>query len=445
MSQPSLDFGDPYEDAAEPTFTVRQLADAINHQLRRGFGDGVWVRGEVTGLRRTAKGHLYFSLRDRGDDGDATLDVSLFAGVAGRLAPLLRRHRLTFEDGMSVRVFGTLDFFAGTGRLSLRMAGIDATFTLGRLAAERDLLLRRLESQGLLGRNARRALPAVPLRLGVVASRGSAAWHDVIHELRGSGLAFRLVVADTRVQGERAAASVANAVRALSERAGDLDALLLVRGGGSRTDLATFDTEVVAHAIASCRLPVLTGLGHEVDRSVADACAHTAFKTPTACAAFLVERVRAYLDASEAAWTAVRRRAGVIVAKADALQPALDRRLALAVRTGVTGQTHRLQVDVERLRRAPVAALRRAGERADRGATALGRAAPRRIAVDEQRVAAIAGRVDALDPARALRRGWSITRTADGRLVRAVSDAPPGTRLVTTVGDGTVHSTVEDG
>ena len=143
--------------------------------------------------------------------------------------------------------------------------------------------LKRLTEAGLVGRNAALAFPLVPLRIGLVASRGSAAWHDVRHELEGSGIGFRLAHVDVRVQGEEAAAAVASAVRTLSRR--PLDVIVIVRGGGSRTDLAAFDDERVALAIARAPVPVLTGLGHEVDRSVADHVAHTAYKTPTACAA----------------------------------------------------------------------------------------------------------------------------------------------------------------
>ena len=145
---------------------------------------------------------------------------------------------------------------------------------------------RALVAEGLLDRNRRVPLPLAPLRVGVVTSRDGAAWHDFRAELHRSGLAFKLRVADVRVQGDGAE----RRHRGRHHRAGPgehlppLDVIVVIRGGGARTDLATFDTEVIARAIARSPVPVLTGLGHEIDRSVADEVAHTALKTPTACA-----------------------------------------------------------------------------------------------------------------------------------------------------------------
>ena len=297
MSQPSFDLD--LDDGGLPTLTVRELAEAINGALRRGFFEGVWVRGEVQGLSER-NGHLYFSLADDGDEGKATIAVSLFANVRMKLRPLLQRHRLRLADGLKVRIHGYPDLFAPTGRLSLKMSGIDPRYTLGELALQRDELVRRLVAEGLYDAQSRRSLPAVPLRVGLVTSVGSAAWHDVTEELAGSGFGFHVAACDTRVQGEWAAEMVAAAIRTLGRR--PLDVVLVVRGGGARADLATFDSEAVARAIASCPVPVVTGLGHEVDRSVADEVACLALKTPTACAAELVDRVRRFRQGVEGTW-----------------------------------------------------------------------------------------------------------------------------------------------
>src|SRR5262249_31546231 len=156
-----------------------------------------------------------------------------------------------------------VDFYAPTGKLTLKMRGLDPMYTLGQLAADRDRLLRRLVGEGLLDAQRRLPLPACPYRVGLVTSVGSAAWHDVTDELRRSGLRWQLVVCDTSVQGANAEYGIAGALRRLGRA--EVDVIALVRGGGSRTDLATFDTEVVARAIAGLPVPVLTGLGHEID------------------------------------------------------------------------------------------------------------------------------------------------------------------------------------
>ena len=250
MSQPSFDFGDePVDDPVNPTYSVAELADAINDQLRRGFSDGVWVRGEIDGLRNAGP-HTYFSLVEHGDDGKAVLSVSLFAPMKRNLTPLLRKHRLDLSNGMKVRVFGQLDYYAPNGRLSLKMAGIDPRFTLGELSQARDQVKRRLVASGLYDANRRHRLSPSPVSIGVVTSVGTAAWHDFHDELVRSGIGFHVHVCDTRVQGDGAARSVAAAI-STTAAIRDLDVIVVIRGGGARNELATFDAESIAEAIAA--------------------------------------------------------------------------------------------------------------------------------------------------------------------------------------------------
>lgn len=445
VSQPALELG--YEDdPADPTYSVRELAEAVNDVLDRGFRDGVWVRGEIQGLQERGNGHIWFNLTEEGEGGKATVSVVLFAGAAARMLPLLRRHRIRLENGITVRIHGRLDFFAPAGRVTLVMDQLDARFTLGQLAAQRDQLLRALVAEGLLDRNRRLPLPLAPLRIGVVTSRDAAAWHDFRAELHRSGFNFKLRVADVRVQGEGAEAGIADAVVALGRSAAPLppvDVIVVVRGGGARTDLATFDAEVVARAIALSPVPVLTGLGHEIDRSVADEVAHTALKTPTACASALVERVQAYRDGVERAWAGVAARAGAAVARADALVAAAARRISerTAASVGLAGA--RLDHHTLRLAREASLVLAAATARLDAHQGRVRAAGRVRLAEAERTVDAAEARVRVLDPARTLARGWSITRRADGTVLRSVAGLRPGDELTTVVADGTVQSRVE--
>ncbi len=463
MSQPSLDLDLELDDEGLPTLSVRELAEAINGALRRSFSEGVWVRGEIQGLVER-NGHAYFSLADDGEEGKATVAVSLFANVRMRLRPLLQRHRLRLADGMKVRIHGYPDFYPPTGRLTLKMSGIDPRYTLGELALQREDLIRRLVADGIYDAQARRSLPALPLRVGMVTSVGSAAFHDVVEELRRSHYGFRIDVCDTRVQGDGAPEMVAAALRTLSRR--PLDVILLVRGGGARADLATFDTEAIARAIASCAMPVVTGLGHEVDRSVADEVAHLALKTPTACAALLVTRVADYRDRTMGAWAAIVERAGVVLGVESQRLSARATQAARRTQRSLVGADARVTREAERLTHGSQRRLKAAGDEVGRAAAraradgrrhlTLARAtltsrasrlvqrAPVAVVANVRRLDATTARVRALDPERVLARGWSITRTADGRLVRSVADATPGALLRTAVADGTVRSRVED-
>jgi exodeoxyribonuclease VII large subunit len=444
MSQPAFDFGDvELDDATNPTYTVGELADAINDQLRRGFHDGVWVRGEISDLSNRGP-HTYFSLVEESEDGKAVLNVQLFAPMKRNLTPILKKNRLELRNGMKVRIFGHLDFWAQGGRLGLKMAGLDPRYTLGEIAQSRDEILRRIVASGLIDRNRRLALSPVPIRVGVATSVDSAAWADFRDELERSGFGFELKVVDTRVQGEFAAAMVAGAVGTLSRRAhdGGLDAIVVIRGGGARNELAVFDAEIIARTIAMSPIPVLTGLGHEIDRSVADEVAHTALNTPTACARALIDRVAHYVGDVEMAWQAIGQRATRRLDDANADVRDLGHRIARRTHAAIDRADERLGQRATQLIALAPATTHRQSERLERtGARVLERAGD--LAGREgDRLDVLSARVAALDPSVQLARGWSITRTSDGRVARSVADIAPGESITTTIADGEFESVV---
>jgi exodeoxyribonuclease VII large subunit len=439
MSQPSLDLD--LDDGGIPTFSVPELAEAINGALRRRFDDGVWVRGEIQGWNERNQ-HAYFRLVEDGADGKAVLNVQFFANARNRLRPLLMKNRLHLADGLKVRIFGHLDFFAPSGQLGLKMSGIDPRFTLGELALQRDDVVRRLAEAGLLERNRRRPLALAPLRVGVVTSLASAAYADFLHEIERSGLAFQLRVIDVRVQGEWAVTEVTQALRTLGRHA-DLDAVVLIRGGGSRSELATFDHEAIATAIATSALPVFTGLGHEIDRSVADEVAHTALKTPTACAAALVERVQLFQQRTEEAWNAIEHLAALGLQSAVGATATIGERIRLQVVGAVDRSEERLAQRAGRVRLGAVRVLERADARLEVAANSM-RRVPQRLEPEVRHLDAVAERVRLLDPVNTMARGWSITRTVDGRTVRTAADISPGDQIITTFATGTARSRVEE-
>ena len=229
----------------------------------------------------------------------ALMPVALFDEHRSHVNDILRAHGLTapIHDGMRVRIHGRVDVHAARGRVQLKMDGIDPAYAPKPAISERDDLLRRLHAEGLLRRNAEARMPVMPLRVGLVTALNSAACADVCRVLHRSGYAFELVAADTPVQGRAAAAAIARAVDSAATRA---EVVLLTRGGGSKADLAAFDHELVARTVALCSRPVFTGIGHQVDRSVADEVAHTSCATPTAAAAAVVEAVTLWFGSPRA-------------------------------------------------------------------------------------------------------------------------------------------------
>ena len=374
------------------------------------------MRGEIQGWSSRGP-HAYFTLADDQADSKAVIQVAFFAPQRERLRRLLERHQLVLGDGMKVRIHGYLDFYAPTGRLSLKMGGIDPRFTLGDLAQQRDQVLRRLLAGGHLDRNKRHPLSPVPLRIGVVTSVGSAAWHDFENELKSSGIGFRLTVCDVRVQGDRAVAMVARGIELLAGR--PLDAVVVIRGGGARNELAVFDAEAIAMAIATAGLPVLTGLGHEVDRSIADEVAHSSFKTPTACAQFLVQSARDYLGRAERAYGAAIERARERLDGAEQRLGDRAHRIARRTHAAVGRADEGLMSRAATLRRGAVRQLAAADRRLTLASSQL-RVRPQQLLAAEQRhLDALAARARTLDPVAMLDRGWTITRLA-GRNDRAL-------------------------
>ena len=302
----------------------------------------------------------------------------------------------------------------------------------------------------------------VPLRVRLVTSYESSAYHDVIDQLAGSGMAWQITPADTSVQGATAEMSIAHALSQVGPA--DADVVVLVRGGGSATDLSAFDTEGVARAIAACPVPVLVGIGHETDRTVADEVAHTAFKTPTACAQALIDRVREFENEMAELW---RKIYGIARWELDSsgdelrrvaadIHRAPNKTLALAaeflanaplrlerVSSGVFARDRqRLAEAPGRLRLASRRSLGQADKMLVRSSRSLEKTAEGMFAKRRADLANCESIRSALDPANILARGWSVTRNADGEVVRSESAVATGDILATQVADGEITSEV---
>ena len=408
-----------------PTLSVEELSHLLKDGLATLFPEDLWVEGQVSNFHDARSGHAYFDLVEPsavpGRAVAAKLSVALFKGARiGVDHTLAAAGELALANDLQLRIRARLDFYPPSGRLQLIMNGVDPAFTLGRLAAERERLLHALADEGLLRANRANPIPVPPLRVGLVTSIGSAAHADFSEEISRSGFPFTILERDARVQGDGSAVDLAEALHMVATHQPDV--IALVRGGGSATDLAAFDAEVLARTIATLDVAVVTGIGHEVDRAVADEVAHTAFKTPTACAVAIVGQVAAFADAVTDLQESIAQRAGASTARSTDLLDDLAQRTARSATAVLDRRADRLDDKVKRLRRSPLATLDRQAER----------------------LTGITSNLRALDPARILARGWSITRLADGTLVRSVTDTAVGDTLVTHVAGGTVTSTVDE-
>lgn len=455
---------------AWPTYGVAALCGEVREILEEAYR-GVWVVGELHRGRRSQNGHFYFELveKGRGDEIIGKLDAVIWRKDFERVARVLEQAEQQLDEGQQLRCWGQLDFYPPTGRLQMVVRELDPLHTLGQLERRRRETLAALEREGLIGANALLPLSPLPLRLGLVTSKESAAYHDFLTGLKASGLGFKVLLVHAAMQGARAELEVASALELLAEArlsGGPLDALVIVRGGGSRSDLAAFDSRQVARAVAVARLPVLCGLGHEIDRTITDLVCHSSLKTPTMVAEFLCRRVldqETRLDQAERRLGAA---AGVVLKRSERELRRFERLPELAARRLETAR-RRLEENARALSRQSARRLRESERRLGELSGRLAQAAPRLLArkrpLADDKARNISRRVQELlrrhevwldgaarlcqqvAPERLLERGYSITRNAEGTLVRHPDQVRSGEELTTTTAGGRIRSRVEGG
>jgi exodeoxyribonuclease VII large subunit len=386
--------------------TVSELLRSVRDSLERRF-PLLWVKGEISNLSRAPSGHCYFTLKD----GQAQVDCVMFRSRAS----LLERE---LENGARVEARARVTLYEPRGRFQLsveavRQAGMGPLY-------ERFLRVKeKLEREGVFAQDLKRALPEHPCTIGVITSLAAAALRDVLTTLARRNPSLAVVVYPVPVQGQGAARQIATMLARASERA-ECDVLLLVRGGGSIEDLWSFNEEAVARAIRASRIPVVVGVGHETDFTIADFAADARAPTPTA-AAELAGASRAEL---------LER----LAACAQCLAREIRRRLEYAAQ-GLDGLARRLVHPAARLaaHRDMVLQLNA------RLAFALAHCVHRAEARLERLQAALGG----LDPAAVLARGYSITHDEGGTVLRDAANVKEGERLRTRLAKGEVLSEVK--
>jgi exodeoxyribonuclease VII large subunit len=348
----------------------------------------IWVEGEVTELRRQAAWQtVFFTLKDP-EDG-ASLAAAMPRGQFDAL-------RLDLADGERVHVYGRPELWEQKGELRLRALSIER-FGLGEHLAALERLKAKLAAEGLFAESRKRPLPRLPRRIGLVTGNDAAAKRDVLTAIRSRFPPARVLVAETYVQGPRAAPEMVAALEAVCA-APEVDVVVLARGGGGFEDLLPFSDERLVRAVAGCPVPVVTAVGHEQDTPLCDLAADRRASTPSAAGRLVVP------DLDELLAGLARARDG----------------LARGARRTFERHSARLTQAHERLRRAPALLLER-----------------RRAAVTQA-----GGRLRALSPRATLERGYAIVRR-DGELIRSADSVSPGDQLAVEVADGTFGARVE--
>jgi exodeoxyribonuclease VII large subunit len=434
--------------------TVGELAMRIKAQLEDQF-PAVWVEGEISNLRIPSSGHAYFTLKD----DTAQLRCVLFRGRGRRVA-------FQPEDGMQVLAFGGLDVYLARGEYQLVVELLEPK-GMGALQLAFEQLKRRLEAEGLFDAARKRPLPPFPRIIGIVTSPTGAAIRDMLHVIDRRFADLRILITPVRVQGEEAPGEIVAALRDL-QAVEDLDVIIVGRGGGSIEDLWAFNDERVARAIAGCRVPVISGVGHETDFTIADFVADLRAPTPSAAAEVVVQEkiqvARALVSLYEALKQAMASRLErdrervevlgkrrVLTDAARALRDLYRRvdeltsRLTRAVRGSERQATHRLSLARNALRSLnPVARIANGTVLLAQLRGRLASAAVHSVKVSQHRFDAAVGRLDSLSPLAVLGRGYSLTRLLpSGVIVRGAAQTRPGDAIEILLHQGAVEARVE--
>jgi len=407
----------------EPVLEVGEFYQLMTAQLEAAFGrrHPHWVRGEIAKVYE--KGHVYIDLVDAGSASSDTKRPVLNTHCwATQWAPIKRKlgeDAVALKPGMIVSFLGYVDVYAPQGKIGFTITQVDVQSLLGDVARRRQELIARLRGEGLLETNKRVELAAVPLRVGLVASPGTEGYNDFTGQLLNSRFGFEVTLVKTAVQGDTAPAQIVSAIEALD--AHGVDIICLVRGGGSKGDLACFDDERVARAIARAQTPVFTGIGHTGDESIADLAAHTVAITPTK----LGEEVVALVDN----WYERRIRVPtqrILDATAEILEEATEY-AAERRRTMIFAVRDRLRAEQRHLTTTRANLLTHSRHV---------------LASAEQLLASKKQLLGAYDPKRRLAQGWSIVTDEGGRVVRRLSDVHVGAQVSVALSDGRIDATV---
>ena len=384
---------------------VGDVAEFIEEVLSDHPGlQDVWVEGEVAECTVSRQGHCYLTLKD---------ERASLRAVAFRLA--YSRIRFQIEPGMVLLVHGKVQLYRDRGQVQLILDSAQPA-GVGDLFLAFEQLRKRLEAEGLFDPGVKRPLPGFPRRVGIVTSEAGAALRDVLKVLRRRCPVVPALLAHAPVQGEVAAAALVRSLRRVAVRPG-VDVVLLVRGGGSIEDLASFNDEQLARAIRSCPVPVVVGVGHETDYTIADFAADVRAATPSMAAEMAVPDL------------------------ADLRRLVLERRqrLGLAVTHEVAAKQERMRSARERLgRQSPVRRLPELRQRLDDRQERLGVALRAGIERGRRALEGERRRLEALSPMAVLGRGYSLARDERGAVVMSVAGLAPGRRLTTVFADGSV-------
>ena len=424
--------------------TVSELNNFIRKVLTSGFPQALWVCGEIQELRD--KKHLYFTLSEKDQDSNAIvakIGVTIWANVRPKIEAVLQKAENAFvlKDDIEVKLLCSVEFYPPFGQVRLICEAIDPTYTLGKIAQDRQRLISLLKQKGILEKNKQLPMPVLPISIGLITSYESAAYHDFVAELKKSSYAFSVRIVDSIMQGKTTETSVSSAIKLLN-RKGGIDVIVITRGGGSIADLSWFDSQMIAEAVASSKIPIISGIGHEINTTVTDLAAHTFAKTPTAVAAFLIHRIEEFLKAIKEKQNSLfslidqrlqERREHV---KNQALTLRHSTQEAIAVQQGLMSRL------TETFRRLPLFTIKNARKQNLQCKEDLKRTIQLRLQTSKIKMDGYQKFVQVIDPKNMLKRGFSITRDSKGKIIKTIKGLKGNIKIQ--LRDGVIDSEIKE-
>jgi exodeoxyribonuclease VII large subunit len=400
-----------------------ELNEHIRRVIALNFQESLWVRCEIAQVKES-RGHFYLDLVEKVPEKDEIL-AQMQGVIWAKTAWIIKRKlkhvfNELLRDGMEVRLKVRVDYHERYG-LKVNIEDIDPAFTLGNIEARKREIVEALYGEGLIGLNAQRPIPMVLQRVAILSTEQAAGYQDFRKHLLQNSWQFRfwLDLYPIAVQGAYVEEQLLAAMDRIHRVKHHYDCIVIIRGGGSRLDLSAFDSIEIGRAIARSPIPVFTGIGHEIDASVADAVAHTALKTPTAVADFLIEVNATYAGSIRELFSQIT----------DRVQRKTDRHKQAIGHLG------------EMIRRTPQERISRLHLLLDQIRPGLLHAAGNQLRRHHDLITHSTSLLQMLDPKATLERGFSIT-TLDGKWIRSTTGVTPGDEITTHILDGTIESTV---
>jgi exodeoxyribonuclease VII large subunit len=392
---------------APTVLSVTQLSRYLKELLETDdILQNIWVQGEISGCKTYTSGHCYFTLKDT----ESQLQCVFFKNAR------LRSSAPDLRDGMGIAAYGRISFYERDGKLQLYVEGVELIGE-GALFLRFEQLKARLAAEGLFDENRKRPLPSQPAVIGIVTSPQAAALRDMLRVLRSRYPLAKVILAPTLVQGSEAPASIAAAIELLNEQ-GEAEVIIVGRGGGSIEELWAFNEEIVARAIARSRIPVISGIGHETDFTIADLVADYRASTPTAAAAAAVPDI--------ADWQID------LQTKQEELNE-----LMVELLSDLGEKLERAQRDLQRAN--PRSLLDRRRQQLDDTAVLLQTRLQHILSLRDERLRGLALRLHALSPLITIARGYAVVRRdSDSAIVTSVQQTHPGDALTIQVADGSI-------